>query len=179
MLPMSFPITTILLTVLVLLVIVAVFAYFYVATLRTEIAEIWRVLLAGLRLRLDKIPNLVETVVAFVPDRRASLLELADLRSSTWPMLTADKKNVQNELEISAQLNQVWQQGGAIEALATDTNFLALKMEFKKIGAELEDVAGKYNERVRGYNGVLGNAIMAPFGALFRFKKLPIFEVEG
>lgn len=174
---MSNSILIIVSSLIVLLLIAATFAFFYLKTVRQEINEYWLLLLERLHLRLDKIPNLIETVRKFKADE--SMKVLIDLRAKIWPVYEADKIQVQSQLEITEKLQKLWHLSKQIPELGKDTNFLALKMEFRQTGSDIENVSEKYNQKIRSYNHKIGFILLAPFAIIFGFKRLPIFEFEG
>lgn len=165
-------------TVLILLIMGGTFLFFYLRSLRHELAEYWDTALDNLRLRLDKIPNLLETVRGLIVGQDKLIGELAELRSASWPMETASKDKVHKELIVSERLKAAWDLAQQFPELNRDTNFLALKMEFKDCAREIERALDAYNERVRHYNKAVRFLPWRPFVLLFRFSNLPIFEFE-
>ncbi len=165
-------------TFLVLLLMAGTFLYFYFRSLRHELNEQWETVLDSLRLRLDKIPNFLETVRGLTTGQDEKISELAALRSRCWPMNSAEKEKVLAELEISEKLRVLWELGRNFPELEKDTNFLALKSEFKEMNEEIEKAADSYNEEVRRYNRSARNIFFLPFAILFRFSGLPVFEFE-
>lgn len=166
-------------TFIVLLVMAGTFLFFYFRSLRHELAEKWELVLDNLHLRLDKIPNLVESVRALAPGQEQLVDSLVQLRSASWPIVDAGKNKVHKELEISEKLNQVWELHKLFPGLEKDTNYLGLKSEFKEVSREIEKTLEGYNAQVRSYNKSAGNFLVAPFARIFRIQRLPVFEFEG
>lgn len=165
-------------SVVVLLIMAGTFLFFYMRSIRADIYEYWRELLGKLRLRLDKIPNLIETVKRLQISQDQLLADLVNLRSESWKIAEANKQKVHKELEISNKLGIIWGLRSELPQLNQDTNFLALRMEFKQANKDIEGMLDTYNDRVRRYNKSRRNLFFLPFVLLFRFKKLPIFEFE-
>jgi hypothetical protein len=157
-------------TVVVLVLVLLTFVYFYFRAIREDVMNYWLLLVDKLRVRLDKIPNLIETVRRHVEGKEDLLLELAKARTETWPIA---------ELEVTGILHQAWGIAKEHEVLAKNTNFLSLKMEFKEINKEIEDMGEIYNHKIRKFNGKVGFILWRPMLRLMGFKKLPIFEFEG
>ena len=154
------------------------FLFFYFRSLENELTREWEIVLDSLRLRLDKIPNLLETVRSLAAGQEKLVEELVKLRAASWPMEESGRTKVQNELVISEKLKAVWAMAGKFPDLARDTNFLALRTEFKEIGQEIENEVEAYNKRVRKHNKRVRFILFLPFSLLFRFKKAPVFEFE-
>lgn len=165
-------------SIIVLLATAGAFLFFYLRSVRAEINEYWLLLIDKLHLRLDKIPNLIETVRRFTTGQEAVTAELIKLRSASWQIPQANKQKVQTELMISNQLGVIWALCSQFPEANKDTNLLALRMEFKEVGKTIEAMLDGYNEQVRGYDKSLRNLFFLPFVLLFRLRKLSIFEFE-
>lgn len=166
-------------SVVVLLAMAGTFLFFYLRSVRSEVYEYWLLLMGKLHLRLDKIPNLIETMRRLTTGQEALLAELVRLRSESWKINEADKRKVQTELALSNKLGLIWSLRKQLPELNKDTNFLALRMEFKQVSKEIEAMLDGYNEKVRSYNGSLRNLFFLPFVLLFPFRKLAVFEFES
>lgn len=166
-------------TLLILLLMAGTFLFFYFRGLLHEVNEKWETVLDNLRLRLDKIPNLVETVRALAPGQEELAAELVRLRAGSWPMAEAGKAKVHRELEISGKLNDIWNLHSQFPGLEKDTNYLSLKNEFKEVSKEIENALEVYNDEVRVFNKSVGNIFMRPFAVLLKFSRLPVFEFEA
>jgi len=166
-------------TLLILLLMAGTFLFFYFRGLLHEVNEKWDTVLDNLRLRLDKIPNLVETVRKLAPGQEELVSELITLREGSWPLAESGKNKVNRELEISEKLGNVWKLHGQFPELEKDTNYLSLKSEFKEISKEIENALEVYNDEVRVFNKSVGNIFMRPFAVLLKFSRLPVFEFEA
>jgi len=165
-------------TVCVLLLMAAAFLFIYFRSLRNDLQAQWRIVLDNLRLRLDKIPNLIENVRRFAPSATNAATELIKLRSACWPLFNPDKEKVFKELAVSLKLKEIWALENKYPALSHDTNYLALKMEFRDVNGEIEKSLEEYNNRLRKYNSKVRFFLFLPFALIFGFTKLPIFEFE-
>lgn len=174
---MTESVVVIMVSVLLLAALALIFIYFFFKSSRAEVEEYYLNLIWKLCDRLDKIPNLAETVKNIIPDSAGFFAELADLRARTWPLKQV-KGRVHNELEISSYLNKVWALSKQSQALEHDTNFLSLKTEFKEISREIEEMTQIYNGKVRAYNRLAGFVLLAPVTNLMRFGRMHIFEFE-
>jgi hypothetical protein len=154
------------------------FAYFYFRSLTAELNDYWLLVLDDLHLRLDKIPNLLETVKSLTSSQDKLISRIIDLRAKSRPMEKADAAKVGEELAISEHLRAIWNLPGQFPELNRDTNFLAIKNEFKELDEEIEKSSDEYNERVRKYNNKAGLFFLQPVAAVFRFGRKTIFEYE-
>ncbi len=173
----SLPLTIV--SFVVLLAMAATFFFFYMKSLAGETEAYWLLILAKLRERLDKIPNLIETVRQFSPADEKTIQELIKLRDLAWTMERSTHHLVQNQLNITDALHKFWALPQKFPALGKDTNFLALKMEFKQINEDIEILLERHNASVRHYNKHLSFVIFIPLVAVFRLKREQIFEFEA
>ncbi|MBU0667937.1 LemA family protein [Patescibacteria group bacterium] len=166
------------LSLLVLLLIGIVFLFFYMRGLRMEVQKTWLDLLERLNVRLDKIPNLIETLRRLSAGDEKFLQDMVNLRAQAWPLDQADKKRVYSELSLAAELGKCWELAGKVPGLKMDTNFLALRTEFGQIAREIDERTHKYNEKARHYNGAREFFLFKLFLLLLGFKRQPILEFE-
>ncbi|HLG25610.1 MAG TPA: LemA family protein [Candidatus Gracilibacteria bacterium] len=161
-----------------LLLVAGAFLFIYFRSQLHEVDEIWSELLDKLRLRLDKIPNLIETLRAFTTGQDNYFAELIKLRASTWPLEHADKKRVHAELDVSDKLRFAWELQQKFPELGKDTNFLSLHTDFRSVSKEIDSTSHRYNERARRFNRQSGFPLIKPFLLILGFRKLQIFEFE-
>ncbi len=173
---MNESVIVILVSVILLAGVAAVFLYFYFISIKQEVEAYYELMIQKAGVRLDKIPNLIETVRPFTDD--AELIDkIISMRAGAWAM-TNKKKRIVAELDISSILHKLWEKAAGSTELQRNTNFLELKMEFKEIGKEIEDMGDIYNAKVRNYNKSLNFFLLKPFLSLMRFKKMVVFEFE-
>lgn len=168
----------IILSLLVLLLIGAVFLFFYIGTLRTEALSSWTDVLERLNLRLDKIPNLIETLRRLERAEQKLFASLIELRERTWPLDKPDRERVHAELAVVGKLHECWQLPEKFEELRKDTAWLGLRTEFNDVGREIEEYTNKYNDKARHYNQSREFILFRPFTLAMGFRRLPILEFE-
>lgn len=174
---MSEQVAVVIVSIILLAGLALIFIYFLFKSFRADCEEYYQLLLQKLGVRLDKIPNLVETVRHHLSGHEQLLADLVALRANTWPLSNV-KKRVHAELDVSGLVHKVWGLAAESRELERDTNFLALKMEFKEISKELEKMSEFYNQKVRNYNKIAGVFPLAPVLKLMRFGRMNIFEFE-
>ncbi len=168
----------IILSFLVLLLVGVVFLFFHMKSLRGEVESAWLNLLDRLNVRLDKIPNLIETLRRLTEGQEKLFESMIDLREKSWPLDQPDKERVHAELAVAGVLHQTWELSGKYEELKKDTNFLELRTEFKDTAKEIDDLTNIYNKKARHYNKSREFLLFKPFLLVLGFKRLPILEFE-
>lgn len=165
-------------TVVILLLMVGVLVFFYLRSLTLELNDYWLVVFDNLNLRLDKMPNLLETVKCFTMGQEKLIDNAVRVRAESRRMVKTDRFKIQKELDVSVLLRALLDLPKQFPDLGRDTNFLELKMEFKDLNVAIEKVADVYNEKVRKYNKTVGGIIL-PFAMICGFRKQNIFEYEA
>jgi LemA protein len=166
-------------TLIILLLMAGVLVFYYLHSLQHELKEYWDEVLDDLRFRLDKIPNLIETVKIFTSDQDKLISETVALRAESWQLQFPDRQKVYKELAVSEKIKALFGLQKQYPDLNKDTNFLSLKTEFKELSIQTEKSSEKYNDMVRSHNKAADALILKPFMLLFRFARKPIFEYEG
>lgn len=165
-------------TVLFLLFLWATVGVRHLKYLKNGVKEQWELIDERLRKRHNLIPNLIETVRAYVQDQEPLLGKLIVDRTNAAKEYFPNLKKIENEHELTDTIKQVVGLGGRSETLAKDTNFLELTKEIEDIGKDVEAKVGKYNEMVRYYNRHRNMLLLMPVAAVFKFGAMNIFEVE-
>jgi|WetSurMetagenome_2_1015567.scaffolds.fasta_scaffold172968_2 hypothetical protein len=166
-------------TLLILLLMSGILAFYYFRSVNSALEDDWQIVLDNLHLRLDKIPNLIETVKMFAPGQEKAVSEIVRLREESWPMRKADRAKVHKELAVSERLRAFFDLPGKFPELGKDTNFLSLRTEFKQLNAAIEKSADVYNDGVRKYNKMVELIFFRPLTLVFHFSGKPVFEYEG
>ncbi len=161
----------------ILLIIALTFLYLFLKGSAEDVHTYWSLMQDKVRLRLDKLPNIIETIRKYEKAQEKTIQEIIKLRNEAWPIENPSPKKVQLELSLSSNLHLLW---GGLESnkeLAKDVNFLAVRKEIIDLGQEIDTMADKYNVKVLHFNKRIG--LFLPFAFIFGFRKLPVFEFEA
>lgn len=166
------------LSLLVLLFIGVVFLYFYMRGLRSSVMDSWVNVMEHLNVRLDKIPNLIETLRRLHQDRQELFQSMIELRGRAWQLDQPDRERVHAEMEVVGKLHECWKVGEQHEDVRKDTNFLELRTEFRETADAIDARTTAYNTKARHYNAQREFPLFKPLVLLLGFKRLPILEFE-
>jgi hypothetical protein len=166
----------IIISAIVLIAIAVIFAYFYMRSLKKHVHDAWLDVIERLNTRLDKIPNLIETLRPVTEGQNELFAALIKLREKVWPLDKPNKERVHAETEVVSYLNKCWEMAGKFESLQRNTNYLALRTEFKEIASEINDLTDKYNKKVRNYNNSRKILIFRPILSLMGFRRIRVLE---
>lgn len=168
----------IILSLLVLLFVGAVFLFFYMRTLRFDVMTAWIDVLERLNVRLDKMPNLIETLRRLTQGQDDLFASIIILRARTWPLDQPDKERVYAELEVAGKFHECWELVKKFDELDKDTNFLEVRTEVKEVSKEIDQLTVLYNNKARHYNTSRDFILFKPLILVLGFKRIPILEFE-
>lgn len=157
------------------------FLYFYLKNLQEDIGLIWEKINQKTRLRLDKLPLLVElirrTSLVNHPSTATTIQEIVDDREKIWPLEEPSPQKVQWELALTSQLHELWKLMGGDPTLKNDVALIALRKEISDLGEEIDILTDTYNQKIYRFNQKLRT--WWPFTLFFGFRRLTIFEFEA
>lgn len=164
---------------LMILVVMAVVAtYFYLTSKHQELMEEWYVLRDKLRLRLDRLPLVLELFRNAVPGETALVHSVIEVKSKVWPPEKPTSDVVHKHLDLTEKLKSLFEVAAKHETLKHNLVFLSAKKDLQAINDEIEGLSEPYNERVRKLNHMMKFPLVKPLVLLFKLKKFPIFEFE-
>lgn len=165
---------------LVIMALMAVVVtYFYLFSKHQELMEEWYVLRDKLRLRLDKMPLVLESFRKAVPGETALVHGIVEVKSKVWPGEKPTIDVVHKHLDLTEKLNSLFEIAAKHEALKHDLVFLSAKKDLQALDKEIDQLTDPYNERVRKLNHLMKYPWVQPLVLLFKFKRFPIFEFES
>ncbi len=169
----------------VVLIVVAVIAFFLIATynrlvtLRQRVKEAWSDIDVQLKRRWDLIPNLVETVKGYAAHERGTFEAVTQARAAaqTAAQTGSPEQRAQAENALGAALLN-------LRAVAEAYPQLQAVQEFKDLSENLRDTEDKiqfarrfYNGNVRDYNTALQTFPTNTLAGMFGFTAEQYFEM--
>lgn len=164
--------------VVVLLLLWLIIGIRHLKHLRGEITQQWELVDEGLRKRQDLIPNLLETVLVFVPTEEKLLDQVIQERQRAAREYMPGIRKIEFEHDLSSSIGKIFDMRKSSRDLATDTNFLELRKEISDLSENVHEKTKKYNEMVRYYNKHRKSFLLNPIARVFKYGNLDIFEIE-
>lgn len=160
-----------------LVVIVIILLYNSLISKKNQVENIFGSIDVLLKKRRDLIPNLVESVKAYMKHEKELLENITSLRSRS--LLTTNEEEKMNlENQISAMLGRILVNIENYPQLKANENVMHLQMTLAEIEEQISAARRAYNQAVTDYN----NAIeMIPTNILAKFmgyKKKAVFEIS-
>jgi len=163
--------------ILVLVVLVGVWLYNRLVSLRARVDNGWSQIDVQLRRRADLIPNLVEAVRGYAAHERELFEEVTRARAhSIEASGVADQAQAENE--ISAGLRQLLAVVENYPDLKANENFLALQEELVGTESKIAYARQFYNDQVMKLNTLIGSFPSSIVAGTFGFEPRRFFEID-
>lgn len=167
----------IVLGIVVVLVLVAVWIYNRLVTLRTRVDNGWSQIDVQLRRRADLIPNLVETVKGYAAHERELFEQVTEARArSMGAKGVADQADAENQ--VSSGLRQLLAVVENYPDLKANQNFLALQEELIGTESKIAYARQFYNDQVMQLNTMIQSFPSSIVARAFGFEERPFFEID-
>ena len=167
--------TAILFTLIILLLIAAVWIYNRLVRNRNLVNEAWAGIDVQLQKRFELVPNLVQTVKGYASHESSVFEEVAHIRKTGETRVGARAKQ---ETALSRSL-------GRLFALAEDYPDLKASEGFQQLHASLVEIEDHLQYTRRYYNGAVrdNNNLVESFpsnivAGMFKFTQAEFFEIE-
>ena len=175
-------ITTLCLGAIVILVIVAAFAfialYNRLVVLRNRVENAWSQIDVQLRRRYDLIPNLVETVKGYASHESETFEKVTQARNmAIQAQGVAEQGKAENML--TGALKTLFAVAEAYPDLKANQNFLALQEELTSTEGKIAYARQFYNDSVMSFNTAIQSFPANMVAGLFGFVQRDYFEIEA
>ncbi|HZN43248.1 MAG TPA: LemA family protein [Actinomycetota bacterium] len=163
--------------ILVLVVLVGVWLYNRLVSLRARVDNGWSQIDVQLRRRADLIPNLVEAVRGYAAHERELFEEVTRARAhSIEASGVADQAQAENE--VTAGLRQLLAVVENYPDLKANENFLALQEELVGTESKIAYARQFYNDQVMKLNTLIGSFPSSIVAGTFGFEPRRFFEID-
>lgn len=166
------------LVIIAILVVAVIGIYNNLVRLRQKVKNSWSQIDVQLQRRFDLIPNLVDTVKAYMKHEDEVLTKVAELRTS-WANAgsIAEKANLDNEL--SGALKTIMAVSENYPDLKANQNFSELQQELQNTENKISFSRQFYNDSVTMYNTKLEVVPSNIIASMFGFKPEELFKTES
>jgi LemA protein len=167
----------IVLGIVVAVVLVGVWIYNRLVTLRTRVENGWSQIDVQLRRRADLIPNLVETVKGYAAHERELFEQVTEARArSLGATGVADQADAENQ--VTAGLRQLLAVVENYPDLKANQNFLALQEELIGTESKIAYARQFYNDQAMRLNTLIQSFPSSIVAGAFGFEERPFFEID-
>ncbi|KUO50161.1 MAG: hypothetical protein APF76_06685 [Desulfitibacter sp. BRH_c19] len=168
----------ILLGIVGVLILIAVFMYNRLITLRNSVKNAWSGIDTQLQRRYDLVPNLVETVKGYAAHEK-DVLESVTKARTAFLNAGSVKETAQAENMMAGALKSLFAVSENYPDLKASQNFLMLQEELAGTENKVAYARQRYNNSVMDYNTATQKFPANIFANMFNFKEADFFEVEN
>ncbi len=166
----------IILGVVVILVLMCIFIYNNLVSLKMRVRNAWAQIDTQLKRRFDLIPNLVETVKGYATHEQSTFEKIVEARNSfTSAQSVSDKSQANNMLTDS--LKSIFALAESYPELKANENFASLQIELASTEDKVAYSRQFYNDTVQMYNTAIMTFPSNIFAGMFNFKEESFFEI--
>lgn len=171
----------ILIAVIAIIIIIAMFViniYNKLVTLKQRVANAWAQIDVQLKLRIDLIPNFVETVKGYAKHESETLENVIKARNIASGAVGVDASIDANN-QLTGALKTLFAVTEAYPDLKANENFLSLQTELGNIENKIALARAIYNDIVMKYNTQLMVFPSNIIAGMFNFKEEKLFEATA
>ena len=166
------------LIVIVLLIVIVIAMYNNLVKLRQKVRNSWSQIDVQLQRRFDLIPNLVETVKAYMTHESDVFTKVAELRTS-WANANTVHEKAELDNELSGALKTIMAVSENYPELKANQNFSELQEELQNTENKISFSRQFYNDSVTMYNTKLEVVPSNIIASMFGFKPEELFKAES
>jgi LemA protein len=167
----------IVLAVVAVLVLLLVWIFNRLVSLRTRVDNGWSQIDVQLRRRADLIPNLVETVKGYAAHERELFEQVTEARTRSMGAQGVTEQAAA-ENQVTAGLRQLLAVVEAYPDLKANENFLALQEELIGTESKIAYARQFYNDQVMRLNTLIQSFPSSLVARAFGFEERPFFEID-
>jgi LemA protein len=166
---------------IVLIALMAVWAYNSLVRRRNRTAEAWSQIDVELKRRHDLVPNLVQTVKGYAAHEKGTFETVTQARSAAVQVgATGNPGQIAAaENALSSTLRSLFAVAENYPTLRASQNFLALQEQLTATEDKLEYARRYYNTSARDYNTALQTFPRTMIASPFGFTAVDYFEAAG
>jgi LemA protein len=167
----------IVLGIVALVLLVGVWIYNRLVTLRTRVDNGWSQIDVQLRRRADLIPNLVETVKGYATHERELFEHVTEARARSIGAAGVSEQAAA-ENQVTAGIRQLLAVVENYPDLKANENFLALQEELVGTESKIAYARQFYNDQVMRLNTLIGSFPSSLVANAFGFDERTFFEID-
>ena len=167
--------TALLITLLLLLLLAAIWMYNRLIRNRNLVSEAWAGIDVQLQKRSELVPNLVQTVKGYASHESEVFEEVAQIRSSGGTQVDA---RARQETALSRSLGRLFALAEDYPDLKASEGFQQLHSSLVEIENHLQFARRYYNGAVRDNNNLVESFPSNVVANIFKFSPAEFFEIE-
>ena len=159
------------------IVLLLIFMFNNLITLRNRVDNAWSQIDVQLKRRLDLIPNLVESVKGYMRHERGLLKEITEARTSFMKAGTM-KEKAKASNQITEALKTIFAVAENYPNLKANENFLMLQEELSGTESKIAYARQFYNDTAMSFNTSIQTFPGNTMAGMMNFNKRDYFQAE-
>lgn len=145
---------------------------------RNKCQEAFATMDVYMKKRYDLIPNLVECVKGYAKHEKGTLSAVIQARNLAQDSGSVSEK-VKNENILNDTLKSLFALGEAYPDLKANVQFMDLQRQLQSVEEDIAKSRTYYNAIVNDYNTAVESFPNNIVANMFKFKRMPLFEIDG
>lgn len=169
---------TIVILVCIVLLVIALVKYNKLVSLKLIAKQSEKNIDVYLKQRFDLIPNLVDTVKAYCKYEEQTLISITEIREKYLQNENMPNRDLKDIANLNDNYTKLVATIEDYPELKANESFLKLQDKLSKLESQLQAARRIYNMDVTNYNIYVHSFPSNIIATVFRFKELPLFEIE-
>ena len=163
--------------VVVLLFIIVIAIYNNLVGARNQVENAFGSIDVMLKKRYDLIPNLVETVKAYMKHEKETLTSITELRTRAVSGNLSNEERVEVENKLTGLMRNVMVAVESYPELKADSQFTMLQRSWNEAEEQISAARRSYNAAVTSYNNAVEKFPSSLFASMFGHKRKAVFVI--
>jgi LemA protein len=165
------------LVVIGFVIIVIVLIYNNLVGARNQVENAFGSIDVMLKKRYDLIPNLLETVKAYMKHEKETLTGITELRTKALAGNISTDEKIQLENQISGMMKSIMVAVENYPDLKASEQFTMLQRSWNETEEQISAARRSYNASVTSYNNAVEKFPSSIFASMFGHKRKPVFVI--
>ncbi|WKV11991.1 LemA family protein [Marivirga harenae] len=161
------------------LLLIIILMYNSLVNKKNQVENSFSTIDAMLKKRYDLIPNLVNTVKAFMKHEKDLLSEITELRTKAVSGNLSDSEKIDVENRISGKMGGIMVAVENYPDLKSNSNFLQLQGAWTESEEQISAARRAYNSTVTDYNNAIQMIPTNMLASMMNYKKKDWFEIPN
>lgn len=160
-----------------LFLLIVVLIYNNLVGARNQVENAFGSIDAMLKKRYDLIPNLLETVKAYMKHEKETLTSITEMRAKAVSGNISNEEKVQIENQLSGLMRNVMVAVENYPQLKADSQFTMLQRSWNEAEEQISAARRAYNASVTSYNNAVEKFPSSIFASIFGHKRKQVFVI--
>lgn len=159
------------------LILAAILIYNNLVSVKNQVENAFGSIDVMLKKRYDLIPNLVETVKAYMKHEKDTLASITEMRTQAVSGAMSSDEKVQLENQLSGLMRTVMVAVENYPDLKASEQFGMLQRSWNEAEEQISAARRTFNAAVTSYNNAVEKFPSSIFASVFGYKRKQVFEI--